>query len=421
MAPSSPMMLQGYLSALTAAVLFGIQYVPVKKHEIYDGTVFQWFMCSGILFTGVVLGICSAGEVPQVALVDLVGGMFWTAQNMLLMPVVKLLGLGLGFAIYSATNVLAGYAVGRFGLFGSVADPGRLPWLRDSGAACLVASFAVMVLIRPQGSDDDGNQAAAGSHEAERAKAGPQARSAMGVLSGGGLRARVRSCPELAGLEQDLDVDLKSQFHQPSGGFNQEKQQRQGSESLNDPLLRFERKDSMSSDGSGFSILSERFHVLFRGQGLRVLGVGLVVFAGFLNALSALPFNWWLTRNPTLRRGSFVFAQALGTWMVSTALYLAYASGRRVFRYASPRHSCIRPAFLSGFFWALGFVFMCSGIDGLGFTAGYTYAAVLPVVVSSLISVLWFREIRGKKQILLFLLCFFIQSVGVTCIAFGSH
>eukprot|EP00435_Cladocopium_sp_Y103_P072094 s288_g39.t1 len=39
----------GLLCALGAAVAFGLQYVPVKKYEIFDGVTFQWFMCGGIL------------------------------------------------------------------------------------------------------------------------------------------------------------------------------------------------------------------------------------------------------------------------------------------------------------------------------------------------------------------------------------
>jgi len=35
-------------------------------------------------------------------------------------------------------------------------------------------------------------------------------------------------------------------------------------------------------------------------RGVLLLGVSLVVLAGFLNTLSALPFNWWKARNPGL-------------------------------------------------------------------------------------------------------------------------
>jgi len=374
-------MIEGYLSAVAAAVFYGIQYVPVKNFDIYDGTVFQWFMCGGILFAGMILGTFSAGAVPQVAFIDLLGGMFWTAQNMLLMPVVKLLGLGLGFAIYGVTNVLSGYIIGRFGLFGNVADPGAIPWLRDTGAACLVSSIAIMANIK---SDSEG----------EEENIGPKACSAINVLSQGDL-LKSRSCSRISVMDKEAG-------------------------SLDAPLVPAETMPlpEESDDEAG---LWERVEIFLQGRGLKAMGIVLVVCAGFLNAMSAMPFNWWLAKNPSLPKGSFVFAQALGTWMVSTTLYLGFATGRNMFKYASPPHSCIRPAFLAGLFWSSGFVFMCKGIDGLGFTAGYTYSAVLPVAVSSLISLLWFREIKGTKPICLFLLCFLIQSVGVVCIALGSH
>lgn len=153
----------------------------------------------------------------------------------------------------------------------------------------------------------------------------------------------------------------------------------------------------------------------------RAAGIVLVAVAGFLNSLSAMPFNWWSTKNPTAHKGSFIFAQSLGIWMVSTTLYLSYASTRKVLSYASPPHTCIRPAFLSGLLWASGFVCMCLSIDGLGFTAGFTYSSVVPVIVSSLLSVFWFREIQGRAQLAMFGGCFVIQSLGVCLIALGSH
>merc|ERR1711865_677921 len=108
----------------------------------------------------------------------------------LLMPVVKLLGLGLGSAIFSGTNVFSGYLIGRLGLFGNTADPGSIPWLRDTGAGMLIVSFAFMMLIKPTGGDE----------------AGPQGRSAMAVLSHepqAGMR-KVRSWPEMARCDSGL-------------------------------------------------------------------------------------------------------------------------------------------------------------------------------------------------------------------------
>jgi len=374
--------INGYAAALTAAALFGVQYVPVKQHEIYDGTVFQWFMCSGILFAGVTLGILCEGEIPKVNLVDLLGGMVWTTQNMLLMPVVKLLGLGLGFAIFSGTNVFSGYIIGRLGLFGNVADPGSTPWLRDMGAGLLVVSFAFMVFIKPSGE-----------------KPGFQDRTALAILSHSpptGMR-KVRSCPKMS----SYDFGMISPGKNSCGSAADAEQ----------PLLVTDARaqDSNAEDSGESEALK------------RSAGIVLVAVAGFLNSLSAMPFNWWAAKNPTAHKGAFIFAQALGIWMVSTTIYLLYASTRKVLSYASPPHTCIRPAFLSGLLWASGFVCMCLSIDGLGFTAGFTYSSVVPVIVSSLLSVFWFREIQGTVQLSMFGGCFVIQSLGVCLIALGSH
>jgi glucose uptake protein GlcU len=375
--------MDGYAAALTAATLFGIQYVPVKKHEIYDGSVFQWFMCSGILFAGVTLGVLCEGAIPKADLVDLLGGMFWTTQNMLLMPVVKLLGLGLGFAIFSGTNVFSGYLIGRLGLFGNPADPGSIPLLRDIGAGLLVVSFMFMVFIKPTGGET----------------AGPQGRTALAILShspSSGMR-KIRSWPEMSRSDSGLNSPKKN-----------------SSESLMDSEQPF-----LTTDASPCSHSAEESGEATNTK--RAAGIVLVAVAGFLNSLSAMPFNWWSIRNPTAHKGSFIFAQALGIWMVSTTLYLGYASTRKVLSYASPPHTCIRPAFLSGLIWAAGFVCMCFSIDGLGFTAGFTYSSVVPVIVSSLLSVFWFHEIQGTLQLSMFGACFLIQSLGVCLIALGSH
>mmetsp|Transcript_23732 Transcript_23732/g.20198 ORF Transcript_23732/g.20198 Transcript_23732/m.20198 type:complete len:135 (-) Transcript_23732:295-699(-) len=47
----------GITCTIVAAILYGLQYIPCKQYCTYDGAVFQWFMCSGILWGGIVLEI----------------------------------------------------------------------------------------------------------------------------------------------------------------------------------------------------------------------------------------------------------------------------------------------------------------------------------------------------------------------------
>mmetsp|Transcript_38829 Transcript_38829/g.102608 ORF Transcript_38829/g.102608 Transcript_38829/m.102608 type:complete len:106 (-) Transcript_38829:64-381(-) len=91
--------------------------------------------------------------------------------------------------------------------------------------------------------------------------------------------------------------------------------------------------------------------------------------------------------------------------------FMAKCTGGRV-----PR-SAIRPPFFSGCIWAMGFALMVAGIGELGYAVGYVLDAVGPVVVSSLLSMLVFREISGTSQILTYCAGFTLQLCGVILIA----
>ena len=50
--------LQAWVAVLVATLGFGSLYVPVKNYEIYDGLVYQWFQCCGILLAGLINACC---------------------------------------------------------------------------------------------------------------------------------------------------------------------------------------------------------------------------------------------------------------------------------------------------------------------------------------------------------------------------
>lgn len=106
----------GLLYALVAAVAFGIQYVPVRKYEIFEGTAFQWFMCNGILMVGFIIAAASGELERGISPLVIFGGVLWALSNYLVLPLVKLLGIGLGFSLYHFVNLMVGYCIGRFGL-----------------------------------------------------------------------------------------------------------------------------------------------------------------------------------------------------------------------------------------------------------------------------------------------------------------
>ncbi|CAJ1449489.1 unnamed protein product [Effrenium voratum] len=118
----------GLVYALAAAIAFGIQYVPVKKYEIFEGTAFQWFMGNGILMMGFLIAVSSGQLERGLSPLVMLGGVLWAMSNYLVLPLVKLLGIGLGFSLYHFVNLMVGYCIGRFGLFGVKKLSGEL-WI----------------------------------------------------------------------------------------------------------------------------------------------------------------------------------------------------------------------------------------------------------------------------------------------------
>ena len=143
-------MVRGYAYALIAAVLYGLQYTPVKAYPVYDGSKFQWFMSCGIAFSGLVAPLVM--KTGPIALIPhgIVGGALWGTANVLVLPTVKFLGLGVGFAMYHSINMAVGYAIGRFGLFGAPVEVAANPPLRDAGLALLIVSLIFMILVEPE-------------------------------------------------------------------------------------------------------------------------------------------------------------------------------------------------------------------------------------------------------------------------------
>lgn len=59
---------------------------------------------------------------------------------------------------------------------------------------------------------------------------------------------------------------------------------------------------------------------------------------------------------------------------------------------------------------------MIKGIHELGFAVGYTLDAVGPIIIASIVSTCWFKEITGKRQLLIYWSAEALQLLGVILI-----
>lgn len=441
----------GLLSASGAAIAFGVQYVPVKKYEIYDGTTFQWFMCNGILFVGILTAVAFQQLENGCPLEVVFGGVLWGISNYLVLPLVKLLGIGLGFSMYHFVNLCVGYCTGRFGLFGvpcvEEVFEGSL-FICDAGCVMILLSFVAMIFVEQDHSTV--RQAAVESelpppivagidreyremyHRWRQGESRGSRDERVGMIksfsttsissghcfSNGGFG--MYATPSLVlgdELVQKLinPRDIGPVVSEPNGEIRSPISPR----TVSDPaVVTSVSAPDVEANEAPESATPEATP---RGWMLKIIGVLLALAGGGTCGVQSVPATLYNNAHPSASPAAVVFPQCIGIWLVSTLIYLLYSTVARIAGWKVP-HSSIRPAFFSGGIWALGFALMISGIRDLGYSVGYTLDAVGPILVSSLFSIFVFKEITDRRQLIIYGAAELLQLIGVVLIAsFGKQ
>ncbi len=130
---------------------------------------FQWVLCSAIFITGLTLNfvLSLTEEGAHFYPLGLLGGFLWATGNLLVVPVISCIGLGLGMCIWGSTSLvfalflfvycicaniarqIMGWASGRFGLFGLTPQVVANPLLNYLGVAMCLVSTVLFVAVKP--------------------------------------------------------------------------------------------------------------------------------------------------------------------------------------------------------------------------------------------------------------------------------
>mmetsp|Transcript_123143 Transcript_123143/g.383383 ORF Transcript_123143/g.383383 Transcript_123143/m.383383 type:complete len:407 (-) Transcript_123143:23-1243(-) len=396
----------GWSCAVTAAFTFSVQYVPVKQYEVYDGITFQWFLCHGVLFTAFVITMITGDIYLPLDNLPIIAGLMWGLSNYLCVPLIQLLGMGIGFSLYHFMNIMCGYSIGRFGLFGIPQSGGPVS---DVGFGIVFLSFVLMTFVET-------------GHAEE---AGPP--------------------PLTEPIHPDIDQEYREQYQQwRLGGARGSRDQKanfyMGAFGVLEPaagshadLLRVEelardtglrcRSDPgpLSARDLGGTVAAAELPLgsaECRRLAMKAFGVLLAIVCGVLTGTCAAPATLYNLKHPG-RPTAAVFPMCLGVWVMSTFIYLAYAGCAR-FQRLPVRHAAIRPAFLSGALWSIGNACNLLGVTQISYTLCYSTGIIGCLLLAGIYSLLIFREIKQARQILIFCLGLACQSVGVVLIAVAS-
>jgi hypothetical protein len=144
----------GYLYVTLAVILFSLFPLPTKTSECGDGVYFQFLMCCGIWMVGASLyyyQCLTASECPQYVPLASAGGSIWALSNLLLIPIVQTVGVGVCMTAWGTTEMLTGWATAKFGLFGIRPQPVSSVPLNYGGVAMALCSLLTLALAQSLG------------------------------------------------------------------------------------------------------------------------------------------------------------------------------------------------------------------------------------------------------------------------------
>ncbi|XP_049762067.1 transmembrane protein 144 isoform X2 [Elephas maximus indicus] len=138
----------GFISSSVAILLFGSNFVPLKKYDTGDGMFLQWVLCSAIWLVALVANLML--RCPKFWPFAMLGGCIWATGNIAVVPIIKTIGLGLGILIWGSFNALTGWASSRFGWFGMDAQEVSKPLLNYIGAGLSIISAFIFLFIKSE-------------------------------------------------------------------------------------------------------------------------------------------------------------------------------------------------------------------------------------------------------------------------------
>ncbi|XP_027622369.1 transmembrane protein 144 [Tupaia chinensis] len=148
MSSNSSNLAVGYAASCVAILLFGSNFIPLKKYDTGDGMFLQWVLCAAVWLVGLLVNLLL--HCPKFWPFAMLGGCIWATGNIAVVPIIKTIGLGLGILIWGSFNALTGWASSRFGWFGMEAEEVSSPLLNYIRAGLAVVSAFLFLFIKSE-------------------------------------------------------------------------------------------------------------------------------------------------------------------------------------------------------------------------------------------------------------------------------
>lgn len=374
----------GLLACLVAIVGFGSNFVVTKKYDMKDGMFFQWIMCSAVFMVGFFVYL--ARGTPQFEPFAMLGGMLWCLGNVWVVSIVKAIGLALGLLVWGLTNMVAGWASGRFGILGVEKEGLSNSTLNTVGVAVAIASLMLYSQVRPSTLDD----------------------------------APVGDTQPL--LKPD-EEEGEGVYRHTSVGHVDDSRHRHPINSTD------KRPASLSDAGSGTSSAAPAgtsFVDRMNRKQKIVFGLSMSLISGLFYGVNFNPPQYVKAHRDHKYPGApddlidYVFPHFTGIFLTSTFVFLAYAVYNRSRPVVMPE--IVLPSALSGVIWAVAQTSWFIANQKLSMLVAFPLICMCPGLVGAIWGIFLYGEIAGKRNYIFLGFAFVVAAAAsVMIVVSGKH
>ncbi|KAH7716449.1 Protein W02D3.4 [Aphelenchoides avenae] len=335
-------------------------FVPVKKFHPGDGMFAQWMMCLAILLVGFCCFIWEGTH--QFFPLAMVGGALWCTGNLMAVPIMNELGMGLGILLWSVTNSITSWATGNFGLFGTTPRPAESKWMNYGGLILTLVGGALISFVKikpaPVVSETESRKL---SFE-EYMKKYSAASSGIGSVSA-------------SEASETWDAETG--------------------------MLMYKAYLKSVDCSEGCEEASKKSPMR------RIIAIFFAFLSGIFYGVNPVPIIF-MQDNPQLFGSGpnsmlpYVFSHYYGAFAASTTAFVVYALVKKNRPSINP--SCALPCLVAGVFWGAAQTLFFLATENLSQSITGPISSTMPGCVASLWSLLYFREIEtGRNLYLLFI------------------
>eukprot|EP00388_Colpodella_angusta_P045958 GDKK01067819.1.p1 GENE.GDKK01067819.1~~GDKK01067819.1.p1 ORF type:complete len:514 (-),score=47.68 GDKK01067819.1:156-1517(-) len=396
----------GLVGAAIGVLCFGSSFVPIKKYKRFAGDgVFAQFLMN---FGRFLVGVCVlASRDNRVFYWDAaLGGSLWCLGNVLSIPIIQCVGIGLGVSIWGTTNMILGWASGHWGWWGIKTETSKAPALEYLSVAISAFSIVLFIFVKPtpqvyktEVEEGEVKKEIEGEVSSMASKPNPNA------INENPERSALLGAPSNTDFGSPspsdiLEANMAAESALPAGAMTSDHRQ---------------NKKTTLADTLG-------------PKQARIMGVTMALISGCLYGICMDPAQHMMSRYDTLTQSAetmkyspygldYVFSNNCGAMVTSSTVLIIYLILQKFGLTPTERYfdkvehaKLLLPAFAAGAIGSIASAAWFFANQNLGLVVSFPIVAAGPGVVSSLWGALVFKEIHGLKNFII-LGCAFVAVI----------